>query len=358
VIAYHGKRGSVYRIVFRPHPSAPQVKETIGPDPKEAARALRRRLAECDEGTYAAPSRVTFDEFADRFLADYATPRVRPKTLTDYKATLKNHLRPEFGHLALEEVTPLAIDRYIARKQREKKPLSPKTLNNHVRLLHVMLGRAVKWRLLQVNPAAAIDKLREAEDTTEPLSPDEVRAILSAAPPIVRLFALTAVLTGARRNEVASLTWDRVDTEKATLTLDRQWSPTGWAPLKSRKRVHAMPAELWQALLDHRAASPYSAADDFVFATATGNPIDGSNMLRWFKKAATDAKITRRVWLHQLRHTAGTRAAEMGLSSLEVAAILGHAQASTSERYIHLARGVDRDRAERIATATLGLRAT
>jgi integrase len=77
-------------------------------------------------------------------------------------------------------------------------------------------------------------------------------------------------------------------------------------------------------------------------------------MLRWWKDAAKAAKVTRRVWLHQLRHTAGTRAAEMGLSALEVAAILGHARASTSERYIHLARGVARDRAERIATATLG----
>lgn len=116
----------------------------------------------------------------------------------------------------------------------------------------------------------------------------------------------------------------------------------------------AMPAELWQALAAHRATSPYIASDDFVFATATGRPIDGGNMLKWWKDAAKAAKVTRRVWLHQLRHTAGTRAAEMGLSSLEVAAILGHAQASTSERYVHLARGVDLDRAERIATATLG----
>jgi integrase len=353
VIAYHGKRGTVYRIVFRPHANAPQVKETIGTDAKEAARALRRRLAECDQGTYAAPTRTTFNEFADRFLRDYAEPRVRPKTLTDYKATLKNHLRPEFGHLALEDVTPLTIDRYIARKQREKKPLSPKTLNNHLRLLHVMMGRAVKWRLLRVNSADAIDKLREPEDVTEPLTPAEARAIIDAASPIVRLFGLTAVLTGARRNEVLSLTWDRCDLDKAVLTLDRQWSPTGWAPLKSRKRIHAMPAELWQALAAHRATSPYIASDDFVFATATGKPIDGGNMLKWWKDAATKAKVTRRVWLHQLRHTAGTRAAEMGLSALEVAAILGHAQASTSERYIHLARGIDRERAERLAAKTI-----
>lgn len=354
VVAYHGKQGTTYRIVFRPRPGAAQIRETVGADPKEAARVLRRRLAECEEGTYTEPTRTTFDEFADRFLRDYATPRVRPRTLVDYKATLKNHLRPEFGSLDLEDVTPLGIDRYIARKQREKKPLSAKTLNNHLRLLHVMFGRAVKWRLLKVNPASAVDKLREPEDLTEPLTPAEARAIIDAAPPIVRLFGLCAVLTGARRNEVLSLTWDRCDLDKAILTLDRQWSPDGWAPLKSRKRTHAMPAELWQALLDHQTTSPYVASDDFVFATATGKPIDGSNMLKWWKDAAKAAKVTRRVWLHQLRHTAGTRAAELGLSALEVAAILGHAQASTSERYIHLARGVNHERAERLAGRTLG----
>jgi integrase len=64
--------------------------------------------------------------------------------------------------------------------------------------------------------------------------------------------------------------------------------------------------------------------------------------------------VTRRVWLHQLRHTAGTRAAELGLSALEIAAILGHAQASTSERYVHLARGVNHDRSRRLASHTLG----
>ena len=99
---------------------------------------------------------------------------------------------------------------------------------------------------------------------------------------------------------------------------------------------------------------PYNAPEDFVFATVTGGPIDGSNMLKWFKKAALDAGITRRVWIHQMRHTAGTRAAELGLSSLQVAAILGHAQATTTERYVHLARGVDREQAERLAAQTLG----
>jgi integrase len=172
---------------------------------------------------------------------------------------------------------------------------------------------------------------------------------------LICLIVLTAVLTGARNNEVLSLTWDRVDFDAGTLRIDRQHGPDGWAPLKSRKRTHALPAELWQPLLDHHTLSPYNAPDDFVFATSTGSPIDGRNALRWFKEAAERAGITRRVWIHQLRHTAGTRAAEVGLTALEVAAMLGHAQASTSERYIHLASGAGQGRADLIAGRALGL---
>lgn len=353
VVEYAGKRGTTFRIVYRPSAGARQIRETIGSDRKAAERALRARLAACDAGTWQAPTRTTFSGFATRFLTDYAEPRVRPKTLIDYRATLKNHLEPAFGKLALEDVSPAAIDRYVARKVADG-ALSAKTLNNHLRLLHVMFDRAVKWRLLNVNPASAVDKLREPEPDTDALEPAQVRAILDQATPIVRLFVLTAVLTGARKNEVLSLTWDRVDFDKATVRIDRQWSRGGWAPLKSRRRLHALPAELWQPLLDHHAETPYSAPEDFVFATATGKPIDGRNMLRWFKDTAHAAEVERPVWIHLLRHTAGTRAAEIGLSALEVAALLGHAQATTSERYIHLAAGANAERAARLARLALG----
>jgi integrase len=55
-----------------------------------------------------------------------------------------------------------------------------------------------------------------------------------------------------------------------------------------------------------------------------------------------------------MRYTTGTRAAELGLTGLQVADQLGHRQQSTSERYIHLAQGVDADRAERIAAQSIG----
>jgi integrase len=253
-----------------------------------------------------------------------------------------------------EKVTPEHIDGYIAGQLRRGN-LKPKTINNHLRLMHVIFERAVRWRVLRFNPCSAVDKLRVEESDTE-RSRRRRFMPCSRSRPVLRLIVLTAVLTGARKNEVLSLTWDKVDFDAGPLRIDRQHGPDGWAPLKSRKRTHALPAELWQPLLDHHTLSPYNAPDDFVFATSTGSPIDGRNALRWFKEAATAAGVTRRVWIHQLRHTAGTRAAEVGLTAaLEVAAMLGHAQASTSERYIHLAAGSGQDRADLIAGRALGL---
>ena len=353
VVPYHGKRGTVYRIAYRERPGTPQRWETVGPDEKEAHRALRRRLAECESGVYTAPTGQTLRMFSKRFETDHVEARLRRKTQTDYKAMLRNHILPELGDLLLEDISPAMIDRYVARKRRAGK-LGPKTIDNHIRLMHTMLERAVRWRLIKINPVAAVDKLKVEESETETIEPGAIRTIIDSAPPTVSLFTLAAVLTGGRLNEVLSLTWDRVDFDKATLRLDRQWSPDGWQPLKSRKRTHALPAELWQALTLHQASTPYNASEDFVFATKTGSKIDGRNMGGWFKAAAERVWIDQRVYPHMPPHTAGTRAAEMGMSTLEVAALLGHAQASTSERYVHLAQGSNRERAEELALKTLG----
>ena len=60
--------------------------------------------------------------------------------------------------------------------------------------------------------------------------------------------------------------------------------------------------------------------------------------MRWsMPTALEDAGINRRVTPHGLRHSFCTMLALEGRSALEIAQRAGHAQSSTSERYIHLA---------------------
>jgi hypothetical protein len=115
-------------------------------DRGKAERALGARLADVEKGM-KKPKRRTFNDLADEFEAVGLGARPRKKsTVIDYKATLRNHLRPVFGELDLERLSrsPEAFERYAAG--RIKGGLSPKTVRNHLVLLGLIFKTARRWR--------------------------------------------------------------------------------------------------------------------------------------------------------------------------------------------------------------------
>jgi hypothetical protein len=87
VVRYRGKRGPVWRIKYR-DAAGRQVQETLGPEPawteRRAQRELGKRLAAVEEG-FRKPDRVTFADFADRFVRDYLPGRnLKPTTTENY----------------------------------------------------------------------------------------------------------------------------------------------------------------------------------------------------------------------------------------------------------------------------------
>jgi hypothetical protein len=155
VTPYHGVRGTSWRIKYV-DAGGRQVKETLGREPewnrRKAERALGARLAEVEKG-FRKPKSRTFDDLADEFEAVGLAARPRKKsTVIDYKATLRNHLRPAFGSADLERLSrsPEAFERYAADKI--KGGLSPKTVRNHLVLAGLMFRTARRWRWVSENP--------------------------------------------------------------------------------------------------------------------------------------------------------------------------------------------------------------
>ena len=177
VIRYQGKRGAVWRIKYR-DAAGKQIQETLGPEPpwteRKAQRELGKRLAAVDEG-YRKPERVTFSDFAERFVREYLPGRnVKPTTAENYDYILRRHLLPFFGDNALAdlEARPELIDAYVALKA--EGGLSPKTIQNHLLLLNVMFRRAVVWRLIRTNPVSSIDRPRLAQPEMSVLTEAEI----------------------------------------------------------------------------------------------------------------------------------------------------------------------------------------
>jgi integrase len=66
---------------------------------------------------------------------------------------------------------------------------------------------------------------------------------------------------------------------------------------------------------------------------ANGNPKIPSNLLREYKRLLTATEIDAETRLHDLRHTAATRAGENGMEEYVVAAMLGHGKKNVTRRY-------------------------
>jgi site-specific recombinase XerD len=131
-------------------------------------------------------------------------------------------------------------------------------------------------------------------------------------------------------------------------------------PKGGRTRTGVVPAELLPALREHRTAQAAARLHagsawrdhDVVFAEADGMPIDPSHDRRDWLAVLNEAQV-RTLRVHDARHTAGTMLLELGVDIRVVQAVLGHAQISTTQIYVHVADRMKRDASKRMGAAFL-----
>jgi len=129
---------------------------------KEAEQRMADLLHQIDTGTFMRPGKTSLSEFLERWIKDYVYPKLAPRTAEVYEYIVRAHLTPALGHLPLTLVKPEHVRKYCASKLLQgrcdgKGGLSPKSVRNQYMALHGALETAVRWGLLQRNPADAVD---------------------------------------------------------------------------------------------------------------------------------------------------------------------------------------------------------
>ena len=350
VYLHEGQRGPVWRALYR-LPDGRRVHKTIGPAwthrGRPTAGYFTKRLAEdwlddvlgqARRGTLAGMTKtgVTFADACDDYLAHKeADRRLKPTTLRDYRSTMKAHLLPAFGALALEDITTVMVEDW-------KLTL---TMSNttKIKILTVLFGvmeRARKRHRLPVNPIRDVEKPRQDTSPGGELqfySPEEVFALVRAAESEqdAAIF-LTAAFTGLRRGEIVALRWRDVDFPNATVRVSASYSEGHLTRPKSGKvRAVPMAPDVATALAKLGQRERWTADDDLVFPGATGAFMDASAMYRRFVAAAARAGLGR-LRFHDLRHTFGTTmAANPRVDLRRLQEWMGHADMTTTQRYSH-----------------------
>lgn len=157
-----------------------------------------------------------------------------------------------------------------------------------------------------------------------------------------RRMTTVALSTGLRRGELLGLRWQDVELLERVIHVRQSFVRGEMTTPKSRAGRRTLPLGdvAAEALEEQYGSSRYRTPESIVFCNpALGTPLDPSKLTGYARKAIKQAGVATsfRPW-HGLRHTSLTETAAAGVPSMFVQAKAGHAQGSTTERYLHANR--------------------
>jgi integrase len=134
-----------------------------------------------------------------------------------YATLTRNHISSSaLGGMPLGKATPRVVEGWLVELR--ARGLAESTVRIAYDILLAILETALRDGALGRNPVAAVKRPRVTRHEASYLTPDQVRAVLSAAggTRYAPLFTLL-VNTGLRRGEALALQWSDVDLEGGTL---------------------------------------------------------------------------------------------------------------------------------------------
>ena len=315
--------------------NGPMERITLGrfPDIKtEKARAEAQKLiGAIAEGKNPAELRrihrgeMTFSALFADYLKLHA--KLKKRTWKEDEQKYRDYLAKPLGKRLISSLGRHDLAAIHSKLTRDGHPV----LANRVKdLLSSVFGRAVKWGLLDTNPAKGI------EDNTEIsrdrfLKPGELPrlfAALAAEPNTTfRDFFLMALLTGARRANVREMRWADVDFDSG------EWR----IPETKNGQPQNVPLvpEAVEILKMRREAVPAEVA--YVFPSARSDSAHGhigGERKAWLR--ILDRAEIEDVRIHDLRRTMGSWQARTGASMIVIGKSLGHKSQQATAVYARL----------------------
>lgn len=289
-------------------------RECVGLDKKMAEDALIVRKAEIAQGKYnlkRKKSTVKFTDFTETYLEySQANKKSYRRDVSCIKA-----LTRYFKSKLLSEISPWQIEKYKVARARK---VAPATVNRELGCLKYMFSMAIKWGRATTNPVKEVRFFQVDNTSLRVLSKEEEEKLLMASSPHVKLLIITALNTGMRLGELLNLTWDKVNLDNRTITIDHT---------KNRDyRIIPMNQHLTNTLKCVKKISSY------VFSKEDGRPY--GSIKTAFRAAVRRAGIPY-CRFHDLRHTFATRLVMRGIDLVTVQQLLGHKSIAMTMRYSH-----------------------
>lgn len=281
---------------------------------------------------------MSLSQFIDTIYASKFIATLSPTTQYSYGQFIDHNIKPFMGDRPMDEINVATIQEFMnwmatAKSRGRRNDLNAATITRVCELVSRMYAIAiemkivednpVKWKLLR-NPGTPASHHKAASDEDV----DEVKQKIPLIPTEQeRLYAALIVYTGLRKEEVMGLRWENIDLKKKHGDIVRAVTYTG----SSRKpiiklpktaasiRTFIIPEPLWHILNGCTEKRGY-----IIHGRNPEEPACHSTHQRIYRRAFKFLGIYKKYNNHDWRSTFGTQLKESGLTSAQVADMLGH----------------------------------
>jgi integrase len=295
---------------------------------EEEARTRARR------GELNTPAeRTKFADFLRHEFTEWSQANHSPGWRAAVKRFVENFAE-FFGEKTFAQISAFDVERYKSeRRQAVSKrggARSAASVNRELACLSSAFKLAIKANLIERNPCASVDALREGNVRERVLSAEEEAALFAVLRerhgvidshllPMVTL----AIHTGMRLSELLGLDWSEVDLSAGRICLPPERTKSG------KRRIIPLNATARAALAELAG----NAESGFVFINPETKTRFRQPRRGWL--AACKAAGIDGLHFHDLRHTFISRLIEGGATLAEARDLAGHADLEMTNRYSH-----------------------
>jgi integrase len=344
----------------------------------EVAKLLTRALADLERGLpVVQDERQTIATYLRAWLAT-DSQRLAVRTIEARQLHIERYLIPAFGGVRLTKLTTQHL--HTLYTQLVASGLSTTYVRHMHETIHKALVDALELGMVVRNVADSARPPRYAKREMQTLSQEQCQRLLGTArqmdadeglrgylAPLLTL----ALASGMREGELLALRWRWVDfatgwlTVAANLIYDQRAHEyrikepktergrrtiTLDAPVLAVLRQHQERQQTWRAEI----GAEVWLDNDLVFPNELGGPHTASVALHKLQRALKRAGLPH-IRFHDLRHTCATLLIAAGVPANVVAAMLGHADISTTlSIYSHVLPSMQTTAAQTISQAILG----